>query len=131
MLAFFLIHERKFKAVHCEYMKVVSEMVPSLRGGLQKIPMVADNEKGICQAIDEQLLINLQIFQCWNHVINAGNKWLCSHGAQAAEIAYYVSSLKELFHQPSEAEHTNCLQKLSAKWSRCSLTTIMNTFTQR
>ena len=117
MPAFFLIHERKFKAVHCEFMKVVSEMVPSLRRGLQKIPMVADNEEGICQAIDEQLL-NVQRFQCWNHVINAGKRWLRSHGAQAAEIAYYVSSLKELFHQPSEAEYTACLQKLSAKWSR-------------
>ena len=120
MPAFFLIHERKFKAVHCEFMKMVREMVPSLRSGVQKIPMVSDNEEGICQAIDKHL-VNVQRLQCWNHMINAGKRWLQSHGAKAADIVFCVSCLKELFHQPSEAEYTACVQKLSAKWSKSFL----------
>ena len=78
--------------------------------------MVSDSEQGICQAIDEHLT-NVQRLLCWNHVINAAKRWLHSHGAQAAEIPFYVSSLRELFHQPSEEEYAVCLKNLSPKWS--------------
>ena len=98
-------------------MQLVSENVPTLRNGFKKIPMVSDNEQGICQAIDDHLA-NVQRLQCWNHMISAAKRWLHSHGAQAAEIPYYVSSLRELFHQPSEEDYSRCLQNLSAKWSK-------------
>ena len=51
-------------------------------------------------------------------MINAAKLWLHLHGAQAAEIPYYISCLQELFHQPSEEDYADSLQELSAKWSK-------------
>ena len=116
MPAFFLIHERKFKVVHSELMQLISEKLPSLRRGVCKITLVSDNEEGICQAIDEHLT-NVQRLLCWNHAINAVKRLLRSHGANAAKIPFYVSSLRELFHQPSQEDYVACLKQLSSKWS--------------
>ena len=117
MPAFFLIHECKFKSVHSDLMKMVSEMAPSLHTGFWKIPLVSDCEEGICEAVDKHLT-NVVRLRCWNHVINAAKTWLRCHGAQASEIPFYVSCVKELLHQSCEEEYTSCLKKLEVKWSR-------------
>ena len=98
-------------------MKFISETVPTLRSGVRKIPIVSNNDQGICEAIDEHLT-NVQRLLCWNHVINAAKLWLHLHGAQAAEIPYYISCLRELFHQPSEVDYADSLQELSMQWSK-------------
>ena len=116
MPAFFLIHERKFKSVHSELMKVGCEMVPSLCVGLYKIPLVSDCEEGICQAVDEHST-NVVRLRCWNHIISAAKRWLRCHGAYAAEIPFYVSCLRKL-HQNSEKEYSICLEKLQMQWSK-------------
>ena len=41
--------------MHGELMKHVSSVVPSLRSSKQKIPIVTDDEAGICKAIDQYL----------------------------------------------------------------------------
>ena len=117
MPAFFLIHERKFKSVHSEFMKIVGEMVPSLCIGSEKIPLVSDCEEGICQAVDLHLP-NVVRLRCWNHLLNAAKRWLHSHGAQAREVSFYISCVRELLHQCAEKEYTSCLQKLQVQWSR-------------
>ena len=120
MPAFFLIHERKFKSVHSEFMKTVGDMVPTLCIGPGKVPLVSDCEEGICQAVDIHLP-NVVRLRCWNHVLNAAKRWLHSHGAQAREVPFYVSCLRELLHQPAEKEYTCCLEKLQMQWSRAFL----------
>ena len=117
MPAFFLIHEQKFKSVHGELMKIVGDMVPTLRIRSQKVPLVSDCEEGICHAVDMHLP-NVVRLRCWNHVLNAAKRWLHSHGAQAREVPFYVSCLRELLHQPDELEYAKCLQKLQIQSSR-------------
>ena len=47
--AVFLIHERKFQNVHEECFQQVAKLVPNLVTGKVKVPLVTDDEKGICQ----------------------------------------------------------------------------------
>ena len=115
--ALFLIHERKFQSTHEEFMKHVSKVIPALRSCQQEIPVVTDDEGGICKAID-LYLPNLTRLRCWNHTINAAKVWLRKHGGSASEIPVYVSHLRELFHQPCEADYVEQLQVLESNWSR-------------
>ena len=50
MPALVMLHERKYKSTYMEFMKIVSELVPSLRNTHNAIPLVCDDEKGICDA---------------------------------------------------------------------------------
>ena len=99
--SFFLIHERKLQSSHEELMKIVADDVPALVKGKTKVPLVTDEELGICNSIDLHLL-SVQRLQCWNHTISAAKVWLRNHNAASSEIPVYVSHLRDLFHQPSE-----------------------------
>ena len=66
----FLIHERKFQSAHEELMKHVSVVVPSLSKSKTPIPVVTDDELGMCNAIDKYLPC-LTRLKCWNHTINS------------------------------------------------------------
>ena len=45
----FLVHERKFQLVHDEFMKQLARLVPSLVAEKWKVPLVTDDEAGICK----------------------------------------------------------------------------------
>ena len=62
--AAFLIRERKFPAAHEELMKFVSLIVPSLSKVKEPVPVVTDDEVGICQAIDKCLSLEFTIIDC-------------------------------------------------------------------
>ena len=87
--ALFLIHERKLQTTHQEFMKHVSKVIPSLTNSRLKIPIVTDDEAGICKAIDLHLH-NLSRLRCWNHIINAAKFCLRKHGALSSEIPSYA-----------------------------------------
>ena len=44
-------------------------------------------------------------------------RWLCSHGAPAQDVAVYISSLRDLFHLPSEEEYCLKLDQMASRWS--------------
>ena len=74
----FLIHDRKFQNVHEEVMKHTAAVVPSLTKTGISVPIVTDDETGICNAIDTYLP-NLARLKCWNHTINAAKVNLSLH----------------------------------------------------
>lgn len=113
MPAAFLVHERKFQGVHEEFMSFVSVMIPSLSKLKEPVPIVTDNEVGICQAIDK-CLPGVYWLQCWNHLINSVKMWLCSHGAKPVEIPIYISHLRQLFHQETEDVYLQKLEEYRA-----------------
>ena len=113
----FLIHERKFQKVHEEFMHHVNNMLPAIAKREQSIPIVTDDEVGICKAID-LCLPNVTRLRCWNHTINAAKAWLRKHGASAIEIPVYISHLRDLLHQPSEEAYLERLNTLETTWSR-------------
>lgn len=120
MPAAFLVHERKFQGVHEEFMSFISVMIPSLSKLKEPVPIVTDNEVGICQAIDK-CLPGVHRLQCWNHLINSVKMWLCSHGAKPVEIPIYISHLRQLFHQETEDMYLQKLEEYCADWSKAFL----------
>ena len=68
--ALFLIHERKFSAMHMELLNHLRDIAPVLKKQSNQIPFVTDDEAGIIKAIDACLPAARRI-QCWNHTFNA------------------------------------------------------------
>jgi len=91
-----LIRGRKFPAAHEQLMKFVSLIVPSLSKVKEPVPVVTDDEVGICQAIDK-CLSGVHRLQCWNHLISVAKAWLRCHIAVADEIPVYVLHLHNYF----------------------------------
>ena len=112
----FLLHERKFQSVHEEFLRHISEKVPLLRREENLLPLVADDEKAICNAIDK-ILPSVYRLRCWNHTINSAKTWLRRHGATSTEIPVYVASMRELFHQATEVDYLCKLEVLKKDWS--------------
>lgn len=110
----FLLHERKFESHHKFFLKVCSDMVPSL--SRIAYPFVTDEEKGIVNAISE-ILPNASQFRCWNHIFRDVTRWLRSHGAPSQDVSVYLSDLRLLFHLSSESEYKGTLASMKEKWS--------------
>ena len=117
MPSFYLIHERKLQSSHEELMRIVAEEVPALVKGKTKVPLVTDEEYGICNSIDLHLL-SVQRLQCWNPTLSAAKVWLRNHNATSSEIPVYVSHLRDLFHQPSEQDYNDHYEMLRNDWSK-------------
>ena len=115
--AAFVIHERKFKSVHKEFMEFVSHQLPALSKGKVSVPIVSDDEAGLCYAIDN-CLPGVSRIQCWNHLFNSVKLWLRRHGANSNEIPIYISHLRELFHQETEFAYRGKLKELCKDWSK-------------
>ena len=47
--------------------------------------------------------------------------WLTRHGAKSDEISFYVSNLRELFHEPTNEAYLGKLEILKVNWSRALL----------
>ena len=118
--AAFMLYERKFQSAHEELMKFINLKIPSLSKLKSPIPIVTDDETGICNAIDK-CLPGVYHLQCWNHLINSIKLWLRRHGATSAEIPVYVSHLRQLFHQESEDAYHKMLTQLQSDWSKAFL----------
>ena len=53
--AAFVVQKRKFQSVHKEFMKFVSQQLPALSKVKVSVPIVVDDEAGLCHAIDNCL----------------------------------------------------------------------------
>ena len=82
-------------------MEFVSQQLPALSKGKVSVPIVSDDEAGLCHAFDNCLPGESQI-QCWNNLFNSVKLWLRQHGVNSHEIPIYISHLRELFHQETE-----------------------------
>jgi len=110
------LHERKFQTVHEEFLQYIYKTVPLLQKEKTLLPLVADDEKAICNAIDK-VLSGVYRLRCWNHAINAVKVWLRNHGATSKAVPVYIASICELFHQASESDYLSKLEELKVDWS--------------
>jgi len=78
-------------------------MIPLLHKEKNLLALVTDDEKAICNAIDK-ILPSVYRLRCWDHTNNSVKAWLRGHGATSSEIPVYVASMRELFHQATEAD---------------------------
>ena len=114
--AAFLLHERKFESAHEIFMSMIKKGLPSLMNLKSPIPIVTDDEQGVCNAIDKTL-VGVTHVKCWNHILNSAKLWLRRHGAKSAEIPVYISNLRELFHQQSYQDYLTKLDAIKVNWS--------------
>ncbi len=109
----FLLHERKLASAHGEFMKFISSGFPTLSQSDHPIqfPIVTDEEKAICSAIDKWLPGFIRL-RCWNHTFSAARFWLKKHSATSQEIPVYMENLRSLFHTISIEEYQSNLKEL-------------------
>ena len=112
--AAFLLHERKHALYHIEFFDVCCKLIPALKT-TQK-PIVTDEEQAYVKAISK-CMPDAPHLRCWNHVIQAAERWLREHCAKGDDVAVYRSDIKELLHLSSKEEYTERLSSLSGKWS--------------
>lgn len=114
----FLLHERKLESSHDEFMKFISTKFPTLSQSDHpiKVPLVTDEERAICLAIDNWIPGFIRL-RCWNHTLSAAKFWLKKHGATSQEIPVYMEDLRSLFHASSIEEYQTGLEKLKVRFS--------------
>lgn len=118
--AAYLLHERKFETAHKAFMTFIKKNLSSLSNVQSLVPIVTDNEKAVCNAIDKTLTGVVRL-SCWNHIINSVKLWLRRHWAKSDEIPVYVSNLRELFHEPTYKAYLGQLETLKVNWSKAFL----------
>jgi len=101
-------------------LRFIKEKLPSLNNLQSPIAIVTDDEKAVCNAIDNTLTGVVHV-RCWNHIINSAKIWLRRHGAKSDEIPVYVLNLRELFHQPSYKVYLGKLDSVKVNWSKAFL----------
>ena len=110
----FLLHERKHTSYHIEFFDVCCKLTPALKT-MQK-PIVTDEEQAYVNAISK-CMPGAPHLRCWNHVVQAAERWLRKHWAKSDDLAVYRSDLKELLHLSSKEEYEKRLSSMSEKWS--------------
>ena len=110
----FLLHERKHMSCHQEFFDVCCKLIPALKT-TQK-PIVTDEEQAYIKVISKCMPAAPHL-RCWNHVVQATERWLHRHGATSDDVVVYRSDLKELLHLPTKEEYVKKLDKMSEKWS--------------
>lgn len=112
----FLLHERKLESSHEELMKFISARFPILGKGKNsvKFPLVTDEERAICTAIDKWLPGFVRL-RCWNHTFSSARFWLRNHGATSREIPVYMEDLRSLFHSASPEEYYTGLEEVKVR----------------
>jgi len=94
------------------------EKLSSLNNVQAPIPIITDDERVVCNSIDKTLTGVVRV-SCWNHIINSVELWLRRHGAKFDEISFYLSNLRELFHEPTNEAYLRKLQihKVNCSWA--------------
>ena len=112
----FLLHERKLALHHIEFFEVCCKLIPALK--TTRKPIVTDEEQAYVEAISK-CMPGAPHLRCWNHVIQAAERWLRDHlpKGKGDDVAVYRNDLKELLHLSSKEEYTKQLSSLSGKWS--------------
>jgi len=95
----FFIHERKHEAAHFEFFQFVKQVLPELETHCYSC---TDGEDAFRNAMTRTFTL-LRLFRCWNHHLDAVERWLREMKAKQPDIEYYLSSLRELFVQTNEA----------------------------
>ena len=76
-----------------------------------KFPLVTDEERAICAAIDKWLPGFARLC-CWNHTFSAARFWLRKHGATSKEIPVYLEDVRSFFHTISPEEYHTGLEEV-------------------
>ena len=111
----FLIHDRKFPAVHEIFVNVLKSKVPNLCR--KKFVVVMDRERALKTPF-QKVFPDCQIVHCWNHIKRDVKFWLQKHGGSSDDIAVYQRDIVSIMRSGSVEEFSANIDELSVKWSQ-------------
>ena len=85
-------------------MSMITKELPSLVSMKSSIPIVTDDEQGVCIAIDKTCT-GVICIKCWNHIINSVELWLRRHGAKSTEFL----SMCQIYESYFISKHTKII----------------------
>ena len=115
---FFMIHQRKYQALHEQFLNIILKEVPNIH--IKKVPIVCDREVGILNAI-KAVLPNCPILICWNHIKRDIKQWLKYSKASSSDISIYMDHIKQLIQSGTEEEFDTLFDILSQVWTESFL----------
>ena len=110
----FMIHQRKYQSLHEDFFRILTRFIPNLKKS--SFAIVTDREKGIINSITE-VLPNVNLVLCWNHIKRDLRQWLRSHGASTQDLTVYMKDLDTLLNSDSKEEFDSSYISISSKWS--------------
>lgn len=108
----YLIHHRKFGAVHNEFFRICRQLCPQLEHQI----IITDREAGIISAINSQLPMIRHAF-CWNHIQMDVKYYLERKKASADDKVVYVSHIYDLLESIDDKYYEIKLEKMKEHWS--------------
>lgn len=118
----FMIHDRKFTAVHTEFCEQLGLKLKSKsKSKSTDVTLVTDGEAAIVAAI-KSCLPHWQLVSCWNHISSDIEMWLKRHGGTGSDILVYKSTVRELLTCTSSAELSSKLSTVKQTWSEAFIT---------
>lgn len=108
----FMLHDRKFQAVHETFFEQLKQRLSLLTN----VVIVTDGESGLGNAI-EKIMSDWRVATCSVHIQTDVEVWLKRNGANQPEIFVYKSHLQELLKCENEGELKTKLETLKSTWS--------------
>lgn len=94
----FLLHERKFKTYHQNFLRYILNLLNGDK--IHAIPFVSDRERGIVDSI-QQGYPNLPHIFCSNHIISDVDNWIKQHGGLKDDTKVLKDHVKQLINSSS------------------------------
>ena len=110
----FLIHDRKLTITHEKLFKQLKNLIPNL--SKVKTPLILDREKSHSNAAE--IIPQLEILFCWNHIHNDTKNWVKDHGGTADDVKVYCDDVKNLLKADSEEQFNEILKTVQPRWSQ-------------
>jgi len=108
----FVLHDRKFQAVHSEFCEQLSSRLKIS----SNVVLVTDGEAAIVSAF-KKCYPNWFLANCCNHILSDVEMWLKRHEGKGPDFAVYKSNIRELLQCQSVAELATKFSTLEPTWS--------------
>lgn len=110
----FMIHDRKSQHLHDSFWRKIKSLMPNIVDG--RHVLVVDREIAFQNAVSD-VLPNLKLVLCWNHIKRDLIYKLKKSGAKSDDLTVYSRQLEQLLHAEDENEFEAMYSEFSEMWS--------------
>lgn len=111
----FLLHERKFKAYHSEFLCHLLNCLDGNR--ITSIPFVTDRERGIAEAL-QTYFPKIPHIYCTNHILRDVDAWIRKHGGKKDDLKVLKDNITQLIDSGSLSVFDSLYHLFRRKWSK-------------
>ena len=110
----FMMHDKRDAKFHERFFDILKDHVPNF--SKTSFPIICDREPGIKSAISN-ILPNIPIVHCWNHIKNDVKVWLTKHKATQDDLSVFMRDVRNILECESEMFCVEKIHVLEQKWS--------------